>query len=168
MNIYGQIEGQSAFLLCQSSSNGLYASPSSPVYFPTGGTKKTYMIWAVHPNSPNTISVLATYYFDPDNYQGGGDAFDWNGTGNVGFLIVPDVINPSIVITSGKAWLGVSDFGVALEIYAQAPGEGPFLLAQTPDFSPGTPTLGNGIYASSSTNRQIPVNSATSHLHPLD
>lgn len=73
--------------------NGEYAWHRSEqdyhyVYILTNGIG-TYKIWAEDPDYPGVKSDEATYYFDPDNYQGGGDPFDWNGDGNVPDRAVP-------------------------------------------------------------------------------
>ncbi len=60
------------------------------VYLITYGGVGTYKLWAEHPDNPGVKSNEETYYFDPDNYQGPGDPFDWNGDGIVqNELIVP-------------------------------------------------------------------------------
>ncbi|MFH0991714.1 MAG: hypothetical protein V1799_17035 [bacterium] len=63
----------------------------TPWYLPTNGIG-TYKVWAEHEDNASVKSYEEGYYFDPDNYQGSGDPFDWNGNGSVNSeLLVPGI-----------------------------------------------------------------------------
>lgn len=68
--------------------NGIYVSAPPYMYIGTTGIG-AYKLWAERPGDSSVRSNEATYYFDPDNYEGGGDPFDWNGYGIVDDLIFP-------------------------------------------------------------------------------
>jgi|GEM_PF-2877912 len=96
LNVYGQAPNSSPVLLGYTAAaqpgNGVIgngAFQSTPWYLPTNGIG-TYKVWAEHPNNSGVKSNEVTYYFDPDNYQGSGDPFDWNEDGIIQqVLIVP-------------------------------------------------------------------------------
>jgi len=105
LNVYGQAPNSSPVLLGYTAEdqpgNGVIgngAFQSTPWYLSTNGIG-TYKVWAEHPNNSGVKSNEVTYYFDPDNYQGSGDPFDWNGDG----IIQQDLIVPGLDFTiSGR------------------------------------------------------------------
>lgn len=100
LKIYGQAPNSSPVLLTQTQAhnptegtlgNGEFAWYRSQqdhqyLYITTNGVG-TYKIWAEHPDDSN-LKAEDTYYFDPDNYQGSGDPFDWKGDGAVPDLVI--------------------------------------------------------------------------------
>jgi hypothetical protein len=100
LKIYGQAPNSSPVLLAQTPAhnpgstpphlgNGIYAQEEGEqyLYLGTNGIG-TYKVWAEYPEDSN-LRAEDTYYFDPDNYQGPGDAFDWRTDGTVPDLIIP-------------------------------------------------------------------------------
>ena len=69
--------------------DGLLGNGDIPQYLGTTGIG-TYKLWAEHPDNPGVQSNEATYYFDPDSYEGEGDPFSWNGDG----IVTPSLIVP--------------------------------------------------------------------------
>jgi hypothetical protein len=109
LKVFGQAPNSSSVLLGYTSSdqpgNGVLGNgefQSTPWYIATNGVG-TYKVWAEHPDNSGAKSNEETYYFDPDNYQGSGDPFDWDGDGQVrNDLIVPGI---RFYISGRIAWI---------------------------------------------------------------